>query len=321
MTTYCAPCLADLALVREATTSVGGTASCMAHAVLLVHPHDDPHRRRQRLAQLRDGATEKLETVGPEERLRLEVLIEEYSLASAMESLVPRRRPDGPRERQEGGRPGDAPLSRSARKRRARDTRERAGGPVPTPPSGGPVPAPSGPVADGGAEAAGAAALEQVGAATGQPPAGPGAASDPAGTPSVDAPSADAPSAGTPSVAAPSADAPSVDAPSADAPSADARSADAQSVDAPASSATPPPSLVGAAAPAAPSGRPGAAAQDAAAPSPGGSEPPPAEASDGLASDDGTPRPSGGTVPPGAMSPVPAPDGGGSGEDRSASSD
>ena len=89
VTTYCAPCLADLALVREATTAVGGTASCMAHAVLLTHPTDDPHRRRQRLAQLRDSAAEKLETAGPEERLRLEILVEEYGLASAGLAVTP----------------------------------------------------------------------------------------------------------------------------------------------------------------------------------------------------------------------------------------
>ena len=43
---YCAPCIADLALVREAVTSVAGTAACMAHAVLLTHSTDDPGRVR-----------------------------------------------------------------------------------------------------------------------------------------------------------------------------------------------------------------------------------------------------------------------------------
>ena len=51
---YCAPCIADLALVREAVTSVAGTSSCMAHAVLLTHSSDDPGRRRQRLDALTD---------------------------------------------------------------------------------------------------------------------------------------------------------------------------------------------------------------------------------------------------------------------------
>lgn len=183
MTTYCAPCLADLALVREAATAVGGTASCMAHAVLLTHPADDPQRRRQRLAQLRDTATEKLQAVGPEERVRLEILVEEYSLASAMESLVPRRRPDAhrpgdrPAERP-GPRPvpGEMPLSRGARKRRARENRDRVAAPG-LAPSGAPVPAaqpeeaatgagvlPGSGVPAAEAEQVGAEALAQVGA-------------------------------------------------------------------------------------------------------------------------------------------------------------
>jgi DNA polymerase-3 subunit gamma/tau len=184
VTTYCAPCLADLALVREAATAVGGTASCMAHAVLLTHPADDSQRRRQRLAALRDTATEKLETAGPEEQLRLEVLVEEYGLASAMESLAPRRRDDG------------TATTRSARKRRGRERGEREGGPhqggqpgqqgerQPGQQGGqgrgrGPRPeeapagaaAPGGAVADGSAEQQGADALAQVGAPSGEPPA------------------------------------------------------------------------------------------------------------------------------------------------------
>ena len=54
---YCAPCIADLALVREAVTTVTGTEACMAHAVLLTHSTDDPGRRRQRLDALKDLAT------------------------------------------------------------------------------------------------------------------------------------------------------------------------------------------------------------------------------------------------------------------------
>jgi hypothetical protein len=186
VTTYCAPCLADLALVREATTAVGGTASCMAHAVLLTHPHDDPQRRRQRLAQLRDTATEKLETAGPEEQLRLEVLVEEYGLASAMESLVPRRRPD------DGRQPGEQ--GRKARKRRGREQR----GERPERPGGAPFAAEqaapgSTSVSDGAAEQAGAQALEQVGAPSGEPPA-----------PSASEPSPSEPDAGSAPTAAPS---------------------------------------------------------------------------------------------------------------------
>ena len=45
MSSYCASCLADLALVRDAVTSVNGTAACVAHAVLLTHPTDSPQRR------------------------------------------------------------------------------------------------------------------------------------------------------------------------------------------------------------------------------------------------------------------------------------
>lgn len=204
VTTYCAPCLADLALVREASTAVNGTASCMAHAVLLVHPGDDQQRRRQRLAQLRETATEKLETVGPEERLRLEVLVEEYSLASVMESLVPRRRHDGPRQGGPGGSPAshgggqggqDAPLSRSARKRRARERGAERG-------ERGAATAGASPVADGSAEQAGADALEQVGAPSGEPPAPDGGpAGQPDAAPSMvgeAAPAASAPSEAPP---------------------------------------------------------------------------------------------------------------------------
>lgn len=240
VTTYCAPCLADLALVREAATAVGGTASCMAHAVLLTHPSDDPQRRRQRLAQLRETAAEKIATAGPEEQVRLELLVEEYSLAAAMESLVPRRRPDDAGQ-----------LGRGARKRRGRDGRERPepgrprgehdgprpGGPSPEPrrpagqqasepgaapsqaaapetetaPAAGETASAAGETApaaghaagaatggaavtDGTAEQAGARALEQVGAPSGEPPVptpsaapAPSPAPAPAPSPSGDA--------------------------------------------------------------------------------------------------------------------------------------
>jgi hypothetical protein len=62
MSTYCAPCLADLALVREAVTSVSGTAACVAHAVLRTHPHENPQRRLTRLSVLRARAEGKLAT-------------------------------------------------------------------------------------------------------------------------------------------------------------------------------------------------------------------------------------------------------------------
>lgn len=89
MTTYCAPCLADLALVREAVTSVSGTASCMAHAVLLTHPTDNPQRRLTRLGELRAMAEGKLETASPEDAATIELLVQEYALAGAMDMTVP----------------------------------------------------------------------------------------------------------------------------------------------------------------------------------------------------------------------------------------
>ncbi|MCW2712954.1 MAG: hypothetical protein JWN88_1, partial [Frankiales bacterium] len=93
MTLYCATCIADLALVREAVTSVAGTSSCMAHAVLLTHSSDDPGRRRQRLDALRDLAAGKAETADPSEQVKLELLVQEYGLAGAMDMGGPARRP------------------------------------------------------------------------------------------------------------------------------------------------------------------------------------------------------------------------------------
>jgi hypothetical protein len=89
MTTYCAPCLADLALVREAVTSVSGTAACVAHAVLLTHPGDTPQRRLARLSDLRAMAEEKLPNASEEDRPRIELLVQEYALAGAMDMTVP----------------------------------------------------------------------------------------------------------------------------------------------------------------------------------------------------------------------------------------
>ena len=93
---YCAPCIADLALVRDAVTSVSGTATCMAHAVLLTHSTDDPGRRRQRLDVLRDLAAGKAETAEPSEQVKLELLVQEYGLAGAMDMGGPSRRADRP---------------------------------------------------------------------------------------------------------------------------------------------------------------------------------------------------------------------------------
>ena len=95
VTTYCAPCIADLALVRDAVTSVAGTAACMAHAVLLTHGTDDPARRRQRLDALRELASGKAEHADPVEQARLELLVQEYGLAGAMDMGGPSRRQQG----------------------------------------------------------------------------------------------------------------------------------------------------------------------------------------------------------------------------------
>nr|MDQ3611440.1 hypothetical protein [Actinomycetota bacterium] len=103
MTSYCAPCLTDLALVRDAATTVAGTAACVAHAVLLTHSTDDPGRRRQRLDALRALASSKAETAEPAEQAKLELLVQEYGLAGAMDMGGPERRPA------KQGRPGPGP--------------------------------------------------------------------------------------------------------------------------------------------------------------------------------------------------------------------
>jgi hypothetical protein len=115
--TYCAPCIADLALVREAVTTVAGTASCMAHAVLLTHSSDDPGRRRQRLDALRDLANGKAENADQAEQVKLELLVQEYGLAGAMDMGGPARR--APQQRQQGqpSAPGEGRKSRRGRPR------------------------------------------------------------------------------------------------------------------------------------------------------------------------------------------------------------
>ncbi len=113
MTTYCAPCLADLALVREAVTAVLGTASCMAHAVLLSHPTDTPQRRLTRLGELRTLAEGKLLTASAEDAPAIELLVQEFALAGAMDMSVPLRElagdrtPRPPKARRERGGRGE----------------------------------------------------------------------------------------------------------------------------------------------------------------------------------------------------------------------
>ncbi|MCU1691299.1 MAG: hypothetical protein JWM64_390, partial [Frankiales bacterium] len=103
MTTFCAPCITELALVREATTAVAGSASCTAHAVLLAHPDDLPGRRRQRLAELRKLAEAKRETASPEEQAQLELLVHEYTLAGAMDMGPAGGGQRGQQQQQRGG--------------------------------------------------------------------------------------------------------------------------------------------------------------------------------------------------------------------------
>lgn len=112
MSSYCAPCLADLALVRDAVTSVNGTAACVAHAVLLTHPGDSAQRRLQRLSDLRSMAEGKLATASADDVPSIELLIQEYALAGAMDMTVPlkdlagERAPRPPKKRR-GGRDRD----------------------------------------------------------------------------------------------------------------------------------------------------------------------------------------------------------------------
>jgi hypothetical protein len=115
MTTYCAQCLADLALLRGAVTSVSGTAACVAHAVLLTHPGDTPQRRLERLSDLRSMAESKLATASPQDVPGIEELIQEYALAGAMDMSVPLkelagdRTPRPPKPRRNRGRDRDRP--------------------------------------------------------------------------------------------------------------------------------------------------------------------------------------------------------------------
>ncbi|MCU1589081.1 MAG: hypothetical protein JWP11_337, partial [Frankiales bacterium] len=91
MTLQCAPCLSDLALVREAVTSIGGTATCTAHAVLMRYPSDDPGRRRRRLSELRTLAETRVVDATGTEKERLELLAQEYAVAEAMDLGAPDR--------------------------------------------------------------------------------------------------------------------------------------------------------------------------------------------------------------------------------------
>ncbi|MCU1624968.1 MAG: hypothetical protein JWL79_3813, partial [Frankiales bacterium] len=125
MSTYCAPCLADLALLRESVTSVSGTAACVAHAVLLLHPGDTAPQRLARLSELRGTAEAKMATASTEDIPALELLVQEYALAGAMDMTVPLRDLAGDRT--------PRPPKSNNRRNRGRD-RER--GPRPEQPVG-----------------------------------------------------------------------------------------------------------------------------------------------------------------------------------------
>ena len=102
----CAPCVTDLALVREAVTSVAGTSCCQAHAVLLTYPHDAPGRRRARVEQLRDLAEAKMELASESEKASLELLVSEYALIAVMDMGGNRDAQPG-QQRRDGQRDGN----------------------------------------------------------------------------------------------------------------------------------------------------------------------------------------------------------------------
>jgi hypothetical protein len=218
MTTYCAPCLADLALVREAVTSVSGTAACVAHAVLLTHPGDSPQRRLTRLADLRAMAEGKIPTATANEVPQIELLVQEYALAGAMDMTVPLKDLAGDR----------TPRPPKSRNRRGRDRdRERGprpeggapgvpeaagggseGGPSEASPSSdvsGAESAPATPPSDSSAQEA-PAAPEQTTPAAPQP--APSAPAEPAPAPSAPAEPAPAPEQTTPAAPQPAPEAP-----------------------------------------------------------------------------------------------------------------
>jgi hypothetical protein len=168
MTTYCAPCLADLALVREAVTAVNGTASCMAHAVLLTHPTDNAQRRLTRLGELRTLAEGKLLTASTEDQPTLELLVQEYALAGAMDMSVPLREIAGDRtprppkaRRQRPGR-GDRPEGSERGPRPERGERPDRGERGPRPEHTEPPAAEGAPAADAAPAEASAPAVDST---------------------------------------------------------------------------------------------------------------------------------------------------------------
>jgi hypothetical protein len=198
MTTYCAPCLADLALVREAVTSVSGTAACVAHAVLLTHPGDSPQRRLTRLADLRAMAEGKIPTAAANEVPQIELLVQEYALAGAMDMTVPLkdlagdRTPRPPKSRNRRGRDRD----------RERGPRPEGGAPaVPEPAGGGSEGAPS--EASPSPEVSGAESAPATPASDSSPQEAPAAPEQTTPAAPQPAPSAPAPAPSAPAEPAP----------------------------------------------------------------------------------------------------------------------
>ena len=210
---YCAPCISDLALVRDAVTSVAGTASCMAHAVLLTHTTDDPGRRRHRLDALKDLAASKAETAEPAEQVKLELLVQEYGLAGAMDMGAPARGRGPQQQHRQGGAPSAPGEGRKSRRGRQRPDRpERAGQPGqpgqqqrrPEEGETAPVTPAPGPAGDGApVEAVTAAAEQTTPAAEQTTPAAPQPAADPAPAPERPAPEHVTPAAPQPEPVAP----------------------------------------------------------------------------------------------------------------------
>ena len=193
MSTYCAPCLADLALLREAVTSVSGTAACVAHAVLLLHPGDSAPQRLARLSELRSTAESKIATASADDIPSLELLVQEYALAGAMDMTVPLRDLAGDRT--------PRPPKTGNRRNRGRD-RDRERGPRPerpeeserpegSPPSESAAPSePATPSSDSAAPAEPAAPSESQSAPEPSAPEAPAVPAAPAPAPAPEAPSA-----------------------------------------------------------------------------------------------------------------------------------
>ena len=242
MTTYCAPCLADLALLRESVTTVSGTAACVAHAVLLLHPGDSAPQRLARLSELRSTAESKIATASTDDIPALELLVQEYALAGAMDMTVPLRDLAGDRT--------PRPPKTGNRRNRGRD-RDRERGPRPERPESsdaahdGPAGTDERPAGTddrpAGADERPAgdttpAAADTPPAAADTPPAAseaPPAADAPAATPAAPAP---APAAEAPAPQAPAAPAPAAEPP---APSAPAPASESPAPSSPASTEVP----------------------------------------------------------------------------------